>query len=140
MLTLSTFPVVSVNCFCLKQSIPRRNYIFKVRHKNTSLLSWNFSNLSIRNIYRTRSIDVVLVPFIWPLSILCVLQCVKSVRVRSFSDRYFPAFLLNTERSLCIQSEYRKIQTRKTPNTDTFCAVLIWYFYYWLWKYVCQAE
>ena len=56
-----------------------------------------------------------------------ILQCVKSVRIWSFSGPYFPSFGLNTEKyfaSLCIQSEYEKIRTRKTPNTDTFHAVI----------------
>ena len=51
---------------------------------------------------------------------------VKSVRIRSFTCPYFPAFGLNTERfgvSLCIQCECGKIRTRKTPNTGTFHAV-----------------
>ena len=55
------------------------------------------------------------------------LHSVKNLRIRSFSDPYFPAFELNTERygiSLRIQSECGKIQTRKTPNTDTFHAEL----------------
>ena len=50
----------------------------------------------------------------------------KSVRIRSFFGPYFPSFWLNTERygvSLRIQSECRKMRTRKTPNTDTFQAV-----------------
>ena len=50
----------------------------------------------------------------------------KSVRIRSYSGPYFPAFGLNTKRysvSVRIQSECGKIQTRITPNTDTFCAV-----------------
>ena len=54
-------------------------------------------------------------------------HCVKSVRIRSYSDPYFPAFGLNTERyfvSLRIQSECGKIWTRITPNTDTFHAVI----------------
>ena len=48
-------------------------------------------------------------------------HCLKGVRIRSFSGPYFPAFGLNTER-------YRvwKIQTRKTPNTDTSQAVKPW--------------
>ena len=53
-------------------------------------------------------------------------HCVKSVRIRSYSDPYFPTFGLNTERygvSLRIQSKYGKIRTRITPNTDTFYAV-----------------
>ena len=56
------------------------------------------------------------------------LHCVKSVRTRSFSGQYFPAFGLNTERHevfLLIQSEFGKIRTRKTPNMDTFQAILI---------------
>ena len=43
-----------------------------------------------------------------------------------FSGPYFLVFGLNTERyglSLCVQSECRKIQTRKTTNTDTFRGV-----------------
>ena len=44
----------------------------------------------------------------------------------SYSYPNFPAFGLNTERygvSIRIQFECRKIQTRITPNTDTFYAV-----------------
>ena len=53
-------------------------------------------------------------------------HCVKRVRIRSFSGPYFPAFGLDTERysvSLRSQSEYGKMQTRKTPSMDTFHAV-----------------
>ena len=67
-----------------------------------------------------------------PLGLLCALNykqteitCKKSVRIRSFSGLFFPAFGLNTERygvSLCIESECGKIRTRKTPNTDTYHA------------------
>ena len=39
------------------------------------------------------------------------MHSVKNVRIRSFSGPYFAAFGLN-------------IQTRKTPNTDTFYAVV----------------
>ena len=56
-----------------------------------------------------------------------VINLLKSVRIRSYSGPYFPAFGLNTERysvSLRIQSECGKIRTRITPNTDTFHAVL----------------
>ena len=56
------------------------------------------------------------------------LHCVKSIHLYSnFSGPYFPAFGLNSERysvSLGTQSECLKIQTRKTPNTDTFHALL----------------
>ena len=57
----------------------------------------------------------------------CPLQYVKSVRIRSYSCPYFPAFGLNTERysvSLRIQSECGKMRNRITPNTDTFYTVL----------------
>ena len=50
-------------------------------------------------------------------------HCPKSVRIRSYSDPYFPAFGLNTERyslSPRIQSECGKIRTRITPNTILF--------------------
>ena len=53
-------------------------------------------------------------------------HCLKSVRIRSFSGPYFPAFGLNMERyevSLGNQSKCRKIRTRKTSNTNTFYAV-----------------
>ena len=53
-------------------------------------------------------------------------HCVKSVRVRSFSGPYFPAFGQNTEKygvSVRIESEDGKIRIRKTPNTDNFQAV-----------------
>ena len=56
------------------------------------------------------------------------LQCVKSIRIRSFPSTYFPALVLNTERygvSFRIQSECGKIRTRKPPNPDTFHIVLI---------------
>ena len=43
-------------------------------------------------------------------------HCVKSVRVRSYSDPHFPAFGLNMER-------YGKMWTRITPNTNAFYAV-----------------
>ena len=59
------------------------------------------------------------------VSICIYPHCVKSVRIRSFSGPYFPAFGLNTERygvSLHIQSECGKIRPKKTPNTDTFHA------------------
>ena len=52
--------------------------------------------------------------------------CVKSIRIWSFSGPYFPTFGLNTERYwtyLRIQSECRKIRTRKIPNMDTFQTV-----------------
>ena len=55
-------------------------------------------------------------------------HCVKSVRTRSFSGPYFPAFGLNTKKtpySLCFQSKCRKMQTRKIPNMGTFHAVPI---------------
>ena len=55
-------------------------------------------------------------------------HCVNSVCIRSHSGQHFPAFGLNTERygvygvSLRVQSEYEKMRTRITPNTDTFYA------------------
>ena len=56
------------------------------------------------------------------------IECVKSIRIRSFSGPNFPAFELNTERyglSFRIQQECGKISTRKTSNTDTFHGVIL---------------
>ena len=56
-----------------------------------------------------------------------IMHRVKSVHIRSYSSPFFPAFGLNTERygvSLRIQSECRKMQTRITPNMETFHAVM----------------
>ena len=63
----------------------------------------------------------------------CTLRkSVKSVRIQSYSGSYFAAFGLTTERwgvSLRSQSEFGKLWTRITPNTDTFLAVvfIIWF-------------
>ena len=54
----------------------------------------------------------------------------RSDRIWSFSGPYFPAFRLNTERygvSPRIQSERKKLRTKKTPSTDTFNAVSDWF-------------
>ena len=56
------------------------------------------------------------------------LHCVESARIQIYSGPHFPAFGQNTKRygeSLCIQSECRKMQTRITPNMNTFHSVLI---------------
>ena len=52
--------------------------------------------------------------------------CMKNVRIWSFSCPFFQALGLNTERysvSLHIQSECGKVQTRKSPNANTFHTV-----------------
>ena len=59
--------------------------------------------------------------------------------IQKYSGQHFAAFGLNTERysvSLRIQSECGKMQTRITPDTDTFYAVR-WLFSLmesWIWK------
>ena len=53
-------------------------------------------------------------------------QCQKIVHIWSYSGPHFLAFKLNVERygvSLHIQSESGKMQSRITPNTDTFYTV-----------------
>ena len=50
----------------------------------------------------------------------------KTVHIQNFTGLCFPEFRLNTEiyrLNIQIQSEYRKMMTRKTPNTDTSYAV-----------------
>ena len=56
-------------------------------------------------------------------------HCVQRVRIPSIFDSYYPIFNLNTaiySLDLCIQSEDRKIRTRKTPHLDK-CNVSINY-------------
>ena len=74
-----------------------------------------FGNIKISSLYHLPLCD----------SFISNYHCVKSVRIRSFSGPYFPVFGLNPEISLRIQSEYWKIPTRKTLNTDTFHAVIV---------------
>ena len=53
-------------------------------------------------------------------------HCVKSVHIWSYSGPHFPALGQNKERysvSLRFQSEYGKMRTRTTPNTNTFHTV-----------------
>ena len=53
----------------------------------------------------------------------------NSVRIQNYSGPHFPTFGLNTERYavfLRIQSECRKMKTRISPNTNTFCTVQIY--------------
>ena len=77
----------------------------------------------------------------WEKSNTSHFHCVKSVRIRSFSGPYFPAFGLNTERygvSFSIQSECGKIRTSKTPHTDTFHAVFCKGVLTTMWLYRCR--
>ena len=72
-------------------------------------------------------ITIVIIIIIITIIIIIIIHCVKSVLIGSFSGPYFPAFGLNTERyriSLRIQCKSGKIWTGKTPNTDTFHAVI----------------
>ena len=50
-------------------------------------------------------------------------NCVKSVRIRSYSGPHFPAFGLNTEiyspYSVRMRENAGKMRTRINPNTDT---------------------
>ena len=62
------------------------------------------------------------------VSLYCKYHCVKSIRIRSYSGSYFPAFGLNTERYgvyFRIQSECGKIGTVMTPNTDTLPSIFL---------------
>ena len=58
------------------------------------------------------------------------LRFAKIVYIQDFSGPYFPAFGLNTDQ---MRTEFVKIPTRKTPNTDTIHAVLSS-------KYVCFSS
>ena len=71
---------------------------------------------------------------VWTVCFYHVTYCVKSVGIRSFSGLHFSAFGLNTEIlnysvDLPILSKSVKMQTRKTPNVNTFYAVT---YVYWV--------
>ena len=51
-------------------------------------------------------------------------HCVKSVRIRSYSGPYLPAFALNTPYLSVFSPNAGKKRIRITPNTDTFHAVI----------------
>ena len=58
-------------------------------------------------------------------------HCAKNARSRSFSGPYFPTFGLNTEIrrvNLRFSSKCGKIRSRKTLNTDTLHAVIMYSF------------
>ena len=52
------------------------------------------------------------------------IHCVKSVHIRSFLVRVFPHEDSIRKDTSLYSSEYVKIRERKTPNTDTFHAVI----------------
>ena len=61
-------------------------------------------------------------------------HCVKSVRIRSYSDPHFPTFGLKTEYLSVFSPNAGKIRAGITSNTDSFYAVpivllLMFYFY-----------
>ena len=56
------------------------------------------------------------------------IHCVKGACIRSYFGPHFPAFGLNTGRygvSTRNKSDCGKMQTRITPNTDIFHAVIV---------------
>ena len=104
---------IKVTCLCFSRvllpELPR--YYFEISH--------GFPILTVTTIYCP--LDTGL-----KLTYIRRSHCVKGVCIRTYSGPHFPAFGLNKERysvSLRIQSECGKMQTRITPNTDTFYAV-----------------
>ena len=85
----------------------------------------------LKFVFAERQLNVLKQPGVSVLKIsnsqIVKLNGVKWVRIRSFSGLYFPAFGLNTERYslfLRIQSGSGIMRTRKTPNMDTFYAMI----------------
>ena len=79
--------------------------------KNCAMITWDF-----------HSVFGLLMAHLW-----FTYTAWKLSKYEVFSGSYFPVFGLNTEIyrvNLCIQSEYGKIRTRKTPHLDIFYAVL----------------
>ena len=143
------FNLVSGNLTCLSASLGELNHSdqkeTQKRIQNpVEHLRWSFSRKQLmalsRQLFSQKAPSQI---FNWVLNMLLILihefmvtllisllfatlPLRESVRSPIFSVLYFPAFGLNTERYsvyLRIQSECKKIKTRKTPNTDTFHAV-----------------
>ena len=92
-------------------------------HDHLHVLWRNFQSLSVMLQKNTESLSATNSKYSLVVSIVPFL---KSVRIGSYSDSYFPELKLNAERygvSLRIHSKYRKILTRRTSNTDTFHTV-----------------
>ena len=71
-----------------------------------------FAKSSILNAWHGFEFNSVLLPIYYRFQT----QCLKIVQMRSFFWSV----------SLCIQSQYRKIRTKKTPSLDTFRAVTVY--------------
>ena len=84
-----------------------------------------YCSYSRQKLLRHLKLDFRNIAAFWYLIGQSFKHCVKSIRIRSYSGSFFPAFGLNKERyvSLPIQSKYGKMWTRITPNTDTFYVV-----------------
>ena len=104
-----------------KVSVTHRSYHAQC-HMDTNIFTNPPTCLSIKLIFFTKtdkilfyfnhSVQYFMISLLYPKSL-------KSVRIRSYSGPYFPAFGLQTERcgvSLRIQSKCEKIQTRIKPN------------------------
>ena len=94
-------------------------------HISKHFISTTFFLAKIKIIY-SKAIEPI--AFWWILDLNnSMLHCVKSVCIRRFSVPHFLAFVLNTEIyrvHLRIYSESGEMRTRKTPNIDTFNAML----------------
>ena len=106
---------------CLEKSVKKICYGSEIETLNLSICK---KKLEVKR--HTSSIKALTELARTPFKYWWNKNCVKSVRTRSYSGLHFPAFGLNAERysvSLRIQFECGKMQTRITPNTDTFYAV-----------------
>ena len=71
------------------------------------------------------SLDVFAIFYVSQLSIM---DCVKRVRIRSYSGPYFSRIFPHSD-------WIRKMRTRITPNTDSFYALVFsWRLFIWLFK------
>ena len=112
------------------------HYVFCLYLPQFLKLSTKFLNSCIfekkkkkKNIHKIYTCEISAYTYLfvaWYHIVFTILHCVKSVRLRSFSGSYFPAFGLNTERYgvfLRIQPECGKIRTRIILNTGSLTAV-----------------
>ena len=98
--------------------IPSSLHPFKIHQNSYSVwLKSTAVRFVLFNLIYSHKTSLLIPNYSFLLAFWVKLHCVKSVRIRSYSALYFPAFGLNTERyflSLRIQSECKKMQTRIT--------------------------
>ena len=123
------FPVFGLNTEIYFVNLRIQSEYRKIRTRSNFVFGHFSRSVIYTHILKVRlKLSMVFLCNWWSiLKVFLHLHCVKSVPIRSSSGPFFPAFGLNTEIyrvNLRIQSKLKKMRNRKSPNKDTFHAVL----------------